>query len=110
MAHFAQIDDNGIVTQVIVVNNNELLDADGVELESKGADFCISLFGGKWVQTSYSGKFRSVFAGLGYKYDPVADRFFELSPAPSPTPTPTPPPSPNGTIPGNVTITGNVTI
>ena len=44
MAHFAQLDDNNIVTQVIVVANEELLD-NGVESEEKGIAFCKSLFG-----------------------------------------------------------------
>ena len=44
MAHFAQLDDNNVVTQVIVVANEELL-LDGVESEAKGVTFCKSLFG-----------------------------------------------------------------
>jgi len=39
MAHFAQIDENNIVQQVIVVNNNELLDENGYEKESKVYNF-----------------------------------------------------------------------
>ena len=54
MAHFAQLDNN-VVTQVIVVHNNELLDENGLESESKGIAFCTSLLGGSWVQTSYNG-------------------------------------------------------
>jgi hypothetical protein len=50
MAHFAKIE-NGIVTSVIVVHNNELL-VDSVETEQKGIQFCQSLFGGTWIQTS----------------------------------------------------------
>ena len=54
MAHFAEIDENNIVTQVIVVHNNELLDNEQ-ESETKGIDFCESLFGHRdWVQTSYN--------------------------------------------------------
>ena len=68
MAHFAEIDENNIVKQVIVVNNNELLD-NGVESETKGIEFCQSLFGGTWVQTSYNGNFRGPFAGIGYLWD-----------------------------------------
>ena len=52
MAHFAQLDDNNIVTQVIVVGNGELLDENGVEQEIKGIAFCQSLLGGNWKQTS----------------------------------------------------------
>ena len=64
MAHFAQLDETNIVTQVIVVHNNELLD-NGVESEAKGVAFCQSLFGGTWVQTSYNGNIRKNFAGIG---------------------------------------------
>ena len=54
MAHFAQLDEAGVVTQVIVVHNNELLDENGVESEAKGIAFCQSLFGAdsRWKQTS----------------------------------------------------------
>jgi len=54
MAHFAQLDDNNVVTQVIVVSNNELLDAGGQEREEMGIGFCQRLFGGNWKQTSYN--------------------------------------------------------
>jgi hypothetical protein len=74
MAHFAKIEDN-IVTQVIVVNNEVLLDSEGVEQEALGAAFCEELFGGTWVQTSYNGNFRGTYAGIDYTYDPVADVF-----------------------------------
>lgn len=79
MAHFAQLDSDNLVTQVIVVSNNELL-VDGVENESKGASFCESLLGGRWVQTSYSGSFRKRFAGIGYRYDEQANAFVAPQP------------------------------
>lgn len=75
MAHFAQLDDDNIVTQVIVVKNEVLLDADGKESEALGIEFCESLFGGRWIQTSYTGKFRGVYAGIGYSYDPIKNEF-----------------------------------
>ena len=78
MAHFAQISD-GIVTQVIVVNDNELL-VDGVETESKGAEFCRDLFGGTWVQTSYNNRIRKQYAGIGFSYDEEADVFVAPKP------------------------------
>jgi hypothetical protein len=70
MAHFAQLSNN-FVTQVIVVNNEEVPD------EATGIAFCKSLFGEdtEWVQTSYNGNFRGQFAGVGMTYDPVADEF-----------------------------------
>ncbi len=75
MAHFAQIDDNNIVTNVIVVHNNELLDDKGIESEWKGIEFCIQHFGGRWVQTSYNAKFRGKYAGIGHTYDETLDEF-----------------------------------
>jgi hypothetical protein len=81
MAHFAQLDENNTVLQVVVVSNNELL-LDGVESEDKGILFCKSLFGNdtKWVQTSYNAKFRKNYCGVGFTYDPVADHFFGPKP------------------------------
>lgn len=84
MAHFAQLDENNTVTQVIVVANDELL-LNGVESETKGVIFCKSLFGEDtcWVQTSYNGNKRKNYAGIGYTYDPVNDWFFAPQPFPS---------------------------
>ena len=79
MAHFAQLDESNIVTQVIVVHNNELLD-NGVESEAKGAAFCQSLLGGNWIQTSYNGNIRKNFAGIGYTYDQTRDAFIPPKP------------------------------
>ena len=75
MAHFAEIGLNNVVERVIVVNDNELLDENGNEVEQKGIDFCKSLFGGTWVQTSYNGTFRDCFAGAGMIYDADQDIF-----------------------------------
>jgi hypothetical protein len=82
MAHFAQLDDTNVVTQVIVVHNNELLE-NGVESEAKGAAFCQSLFGGEWKQTSYNGIIRKNYAGIGYTYDVGRDAFIPPQPYPS---------------------------
>jgi hypothetical protein len=81
MAHFVKIE-NGLVTKGIVVHNNELL-VDGVEVESKGAEFCANLYGGIWVQTSYNNRIRKQYAGIGYTYDAVADVFIAPQPYPS---------------------------
>lgn len=80
MAHFAKLDENNFVVEVIVVHNNELIDENGIESESKGIKFCQNLFGGKWVQTSYTRSKRKHFAGVGYKYDAERDIF--ISPKP----------------------------
>lgn len=77
MAHFAELDNNNTVTQVIVVNNNELL-IDGIENESRGIDFLESLFGHRrWVQTSYNSSMRGRYAGIGMKYDAEKDEFVD---------------------------------
>ena len=78
MAHFAEIVNN-VVTNVIVVHNNELL-VDGVETESKGAEFCTNLLGGTWIQTSFNNRIRKQFAGVGYSYNPTADVFVKPQP------------------------------
>ena len=79
MAHFAELDESNTVKQVIVVHNNELL-VDGVESEQKGIEFCQSLLGGTWIQTSYNGNIRKNYAGIGYLYDPIRDAFIPPKP------------------------------
>jgi len=83
MAHFAHIDENNIVTQVIVVDNKDCSDAAGVEKEYIGAAFCERLFGGTWKQTSYNGNLRKNYAGIGYTYDANLDAFVPPKPFPS---------------------------
>ncbi len=80
MAHFAEIGLNNVVERVIVVHNNELLDDNGNEVEQKGIDFCKSLFGGTWLQTSYNGNMRKNFAGKGFTYDAERDAFIAPKP------------------------------
>jgi hypothetical protein len=81
MAHFAQLDENNVVTQVIVVHNNELLD-NGVEREELGVAFCKSLCGAdtRWIQTSYNGNIRKHYAGAGFTYDTALDAFVPPKP------------------------------
>jgi hypothetical protein len=79
MAHFAKIED-GVVTQVIVVDNKDCADATGVEKESIGIAFCERLLGGTWKQTSYNGTFRKNYAGLGYTYNSDLDAFVPPKP------------------------------
>jgi hypothetical protein len=75
MAHFAEINENNIVINVIVIHNNELLDDLGYESEQKGIDFCVTHFGGRWVQTSYNATFRKNYAGIGFSYDANLNAF-----------------------------------
>ena len=70
MAHFAQLDSNNVVTQVIVVSNVDTSDSNGVETESIGVAFCQKLLGAEtnWKQTSYNANMRGNYAGIGMKY------------------------------------------
>lgn len=86
MAHFAQIDDNNTVVQVIVVEQDVIN---------------TGLFGdpARWIQTSYNTRggvhygengepdggvaLRKNYAGIGYSYDPVRDAFIPPQPYPS---------------------------
>lgn len=83
MAHFAQLDENNIVTQVIVVNNSDTRDVIGNEQEHIGVAFCERLFGGRWKQTSYNGNMRKRYAGIGYSYNEELDAFVRPKPYPS---------------------------
>lgn len=81
MAHFAKINNQNIVEQVIVVKNDVILKSDGTESELKGKQFLNSILGqAKWVQTSYNGSFRKNFAGVGYTYDIERDAFIAPKP------------------------------
>jgi hypothetical protein len=83
MAHFAEISD-GIVTQVIVVNNADCGGGEFPDSEPVGQAFIASIgLGGEWLQTSYHANFRSAYAGIGYTYDADADVFIAPQPYPS---------------------------
>ena len=73
MAHFAQIDENNIVTQVLVVDNAQ---------EHRGQEFLANDLGlgGTWVQTSYNNRIRKNYAGIGYTYDEQRDAFIPPKP------------------------------
>ena len=70
MAHFAQLDSNNVVTQVIVVSNDDITDSNGNEVESIGVAFCQKLLGAttNWKQTSYNANMRGNYAGIGYTF------------------------------------------
>jgi hypothetical protein len=71
MAHFAEIDSTNTVLRVIVVAD---------EHETNGAEWCNSLLGGTWVQTSYNNRIRKQFAGIGFLFDATADVFIAPKP------------------------------
>jgi hypothetical protein len=71
MAHFARLNENNIVQQVIVVDNQD------APTEEAGLDFIKNVlrFDGVWVQTSYNGNIRGKFAGISDIYDANKDEF-----------------------------------
>lgn len=70
MSHFAKIDKDNIVTQIIVAEQ------DFINSGKVGDSFL-------WVQTSYNNNFRKQYAGIGYTYDKVNDVFISPKPYPS---------------------------
>lgn len=88
MAHFAQLDADNVVLDVIVINNAVIKDLPFPESEPLGVAFCQSLYGADtvWKQTSYSANFRGAYAGIGYTYDAVTDTFVAPPPPPLPAP------------------------
>lgn len=71
MTHFAEINENNIVVRIIVVND---------EHEADGEAWCSALFGGRWKQTSYNGRIRKNYAGIGFLYDEALDAFIPPKP------------------------------
>jgi hypothetical protein len=73
MAHFAQINENSIVTQVLVIPDYE---------EQRGNDYLSKdlKLGGTWIQCSYNNSIRKQFPGIGFTYDPVNDIFIAPKP------------------------------
>jgi len=70
MAHYAFLDDSNIVTEVIVgIDETELIEGKSPE------DWYGELKGKKCVRTSYNGRIRFNYAGVGYTYDPIDDAF-----------------------------------
>ena len=75
MAHYAFLDENNIVTEVIVgIDETELIE--GLDPETWYGNFRNQ----KCVRTSYNGKIRYNYAGIGFLYDAVADAFIPLKP------------------------------
>jgi hypothetical protein len=85
MAHFAQLDHNNIVIQVIVINNESIINENGIEEEALGLALCHQLYGSDtiWKQTSYNHNFRKNYAGIGFTYDSQNDAFVAPQPFPS---------------------------
>jgi hypothetical protein len=78
MAHIALLNEENIVCAVHVVNNKDLPNNGAFSLETElFANQLQENLGipGNWKLTSFNGNFRGVYAGIGYRYDPVLDRF-----------------------------------
>ena len=76
MAHFAKIDTQNKVAEVIVIANSDCGNSEFPQSETIGQAFIASLgLEGTWKQTSYNGNFRGRYAGIGYTYDAANDEF-----------------------------------
>jgi hypothetical protein len=73
MAHFAQIDENNVVLQVLVVPD---------EQQHRGYEYLAYdlMLGGRWIQTSYNGNIRKTYAGINYIYNEELDIFLPPKP------------------------------
>ena len=78
MAHYAFLDDNNIVTEVIVgIDETELI-------EGEAPDVWYGKFRSQTcVRTSYNGNIRKNYAGIGYSYSDELDAFIPPKPYPS---------------------------
>jgi len=75
MAHYAFLDDNNIVTEVIVgIDETELIEGKSPE------DWYGEFRGQRCVRTSYNGNTRYNYAGVGFTYDPIDDAFIAPMP------------------------------
>ena len=82
MAHFAQINENNEVIQVIRIDNEDISDSNGVESEAIGVAYCLKEFGSdtRWLQTSYNDNIRNKYAGIGDLYIENLDAFVSRKP------------------------------
>ena len=95
MAHFAKLGSNGKVIQVLTMDNDKMLNADGVEDESVGQQYLETHNNWPaqmWIQTSYntsgnthnsgdnSKAFRGNYAGIGYEWDEENQIFWPKKP------------------------------
>ena len=84
MAHFAELDNNNVVTRVVVVGNDVTTAAGPLgtnDMHVDGETWCVNFFkGGNWKQTSYNHNFRKQYAGKGYTFDAAKNKF--ISPQP----------------------------
>jgi hypothetical protein len=71
MAHFAKLDENNVVVQIVKIANIDIMDLQyGGDKEETGIRFCKEFYddNATWVQTSYNSNFRGNYAGIGFTY------------------------------------------
>ena len=91
MAHYALIDPNNIVVRVITGVDEDVVqtDLDGTQIGGSAEAWEAFYENQEWFsgltckRTSYNGKIRKRYAGIGYSYDPIADVFIAPRPFPS---------------------------
>lgn len=86
MEYFAQLDENNIVLQVILVSSDDIKDSNGNVSEEIGIFLCKQLVNNqtlRWKRTCFEGSFRGRFGNVGYTYDENLDIFIEPQPFPS---------------------------
>jgi len=84
MAHFAEIDSNNIVTRIVRISNDALVNPNtGLEDEEFGIVACRRKFGinTNWKQTSYNHNMRVRYAAVGYSYNEELDAFIPIKPS-----------------------------
>jgi len=84
MGHFAEIDSNNKVLRVNCACNQDIANNGGDQSEQAAQHFAtvspLSENGVKWVQTSYNNNFKKQYAGIGYTYDSIKDKFIKPQP------------------------------
>lgn len=81
MAHFAQLDKNNVVINVVKVADHMVVDENGTENEQVGINYLKGILGGhKWIQTSYNNNIRHRYAAIGGTYHEELDAFTPRKP------------------------------
>jgi hypothetical protein len=79
VAHFAKVTNSNVVIDVIVVSNDDCDNLPFPESEPVGQAFIASLgIEGNWLQTSYNGNFRNIYAGPGILFNPTLGEYGEF--------------------------------
>jgi hypothetical protein len=80
MAHFALVNENNVVLEVLTVSNENCGGGDFPQSEPIGQAFIASCgITGQWLQTSYNGNFRGLYAGIGMAFLPNVGEYGEFA-------------------------------